>query len=957
MPAYRPTITIKIASSAILLILITFTGLSILVPYQLENAFKEHSLNLEELARQQFSRLQQSNISFLSSKFNLEMSRAAREVSALAREPDFLSALDSGSYLSTSLVLRDHKLRSTIDAMIVFDSEGQILGTSKEFISPAEVATQLGAFGFFEELAQIIRRNSTNEFLEYFGLVANDRVGSLLPGIPEGALSEMIIAPILDADKNLLAIIVAQRWFRFHQELLMDLKDVANVDAVLIHNGKIVADTRGGSLNNEALQYPEQATGKLTRIGDYFVLCEKRSFDLNFCTMKTFAELQRFQERLRAIADASAAKTTKRVLGLGVIVIVFTIFAAVTFARNIAKPLKDVTRVIAAVAEGDYGRDIKATQRSDEVGDIARAAAKMQRAVEERDSLRLSLHTKNVQLSTQERQLAQQNVLFETALDNMLQGLCIFDSQRRLLRANKSFACMFAAQNAEPYLGLEWEAVASQLAINTTKTHQGQKISLSQLWRTAQETQAVLTLANGRTIEMSVVPMESGMWLSTFEDTTERKRASDHLAYLATHDNLTRLPNRLLMHRHLTTQMQKLKETNDAFGIVWLDLDEFKTINDSLGHAFGDRLLCHVADTLRANIGEGELVARLGGDEFAIVTSAPISREFLEAKAKRILNAINSPCVLQGHEVIVSASIGVVLVDKPQDRVGRLLRFADLALYKAKESGRNTLRFFEESMEANIRSRQELSTDLHHAIAKGEMWVAYQPQIDLKTAQIVGFEALLRWDSPKHGRVSPADFIPLAEDTGAIVDIGLWVLTQACEQAAKWPANLTIAVNLSAKQIQSPELIGNVDRILAQTGLPTNRLELEITETSLLQDNENNCRTIKKLRKRGILVALDDFGTGYSSLSILTRFRVDKIKIDRSFVGAMLTDDDSRFIVEAIIKLALTMSIRVIAEGVENEQTKQALWTAGCVEAQGYYFSKPVSADKALELLKDPYAR
>lgn len=433
--------------------------------------------------------------------------------------------------------------------------------------------------------------------------------------------------------------------------------------------------------------------------------------------------------------------------------------------------------------------------------------------------------------------------------------------------------------------------------------------------------------------------------LSTIVDITERKRTEAHVTYLAHHDPLTGISNRTVFTRELERAAGSLARDKRGFGVILVDLDDFKTVNDTLGHAAGDALLVEAATRLRNLVRRSDVIARLGGDEFAILLPDTGARREIEGLASRILGEIASIQRIEGAAVSVGASIGVALA--PDDAVDteELLRCADLALYRAKQSGRGTFRFFEREMDRQHRERRALEMELRAARIESEFEVHYQPIVAVKTGRLRGFEALLRWRNPRRGTVSPAEFIPIAEETGIIDDLGRWVLLEACRQAAAWPAPLVVAVNVSPVQFRKGELVDTVDLALAMTGLEPARLEIEITESVLLADTSANLATLNQLRGRGVRVALDDFGTGYSSLSYVRQFPFHRLKIDRSFVREIGESPESLAIVRAIIGLGTSLGIDTTAEGVETVAQLEALRNENCGELQGYLFSPPVAGD------------
>jgi len=421
------------------------------------------------------------------------------------------------------------------------------------------------------------------------------------------------------------------------------------------------------------------------------------------------------------------------------------------------------------------------------------------------------------------------------------------------------------------------------------------------------------------------------------------------LTYLAHHDALTGLPNRVLFQEQLEAALARIVH-GEQVALLYIDIDEFKSVNDLLGHRIGDELLKSVAVTLRNCLDETDIVARLGGDEFAVVQTAVKSSEDVSALATRIYQSIREPYECLGHLVTTDASIGIALASQNGINFEELLKNADLAMYSAKAAGRRTYRFFEPEMDVRMKARHSLEIDLRQAVIEGGFEVYYQPIVDLQSNQVSGCEALLRWHHPQRGMISPVDFIPVAEETGLIDQLGEWVLVTACMEAATWPDHIKLAVNVSPVQFRNDTLALKIVAALAGSGLSANRLELEITEAVLIRDDEAALAILHQLRGLGIRIALDDFGTGYSSLSYLQRFPFDKIKIDRCFIKDIAEPSGAPCIVQAVVSIATTRHITTTAEGVETERQRDLLRTLGCTEMQGYLFSsaKPAAAIRLL---------
>jgi diguanylate cyclase (GGDEF)-like protein len=554
-------------------------------------------------------------------------------------------------------------------------------------------------------------------------------------------------------------------------------------------------------------------------------------------------------------------------------------------------------------------------------------------------------------LKNAQRNLAAQNDHLDAALNNMAQGLCMFDASKRLIIFNRQVAEIFKIPHNRIVPGMPMPELMAIAQAADSDPDAAWAVQMKLLANPSSGT-VVTTLADGRIISISHRPMRNGGFVATFEDITEQRRAEERIRHLAHYDALTDLPNRVTFYERMESILGHLRRP-ESLAVLSLDLDHFKNVNDSLGHPIGDKMLRVAAERMHGCVREEDIVARLGGDEFAIVQVPSAEPSNITALASRLIDAVGAPYDLDGHQVVVGASVGIAIAPADGDNPDVLMKNADLALYRAKADGGGTYRFFEAEMDARMQARRVLELDLRRAVAKGEFEVYYQPIIDVKTGQVTSCEALVRWHHPERGTVPPLEFIPVAEETGIIVPLGEWVLRQACAEAVRWPKHVTIAVNLSPAQFKSRSLVQTIINALSTSGLSAERLELEITELVLLQETEGAFAILHQLRDLGIKIAMDDFGTGYSSLGYLRSFPFDKIKIDKSFIRDLPTKEDSLAIVRAVVGLSSSLGITTTAEGVETKEQLASLTSEGCNEVQGFLFSQPRPATEIEHILSE----
>jgi diguanylate cyclase (GGDEF)-like protein len=615
---------------------------------------------------------------------------------------------------------------------------------------------------------------------------------------------------------------------------------------------------------------------------------------------------------------------------------IISVLVAMGFAKSLIRPIEAVTCAMRKVSSGAVDVDIRYHDRNDEIGEMVQAISTFRQTTQ--------LHVETI---------AAQNRRFDVALNNMSHGLCMFDAEGTLIVHNDRYLEIYglSAGSIEPGCTLREHLGVLYAAGAVGADHDKYIAELRAALAQGKTIQAARELRGGRIVQVSNRAMPGGGWIATHEDVTERIRNEERITYMARHDILTGLSNRLHFRERAEEALPLLRRGED-FAVLCIDLDHFKEVNDTLGHPSGDKLLKLVADRLGQNVRETDILARLGGDEFAVVQTMLQQPEEVTVLASRIIEVLSKPYEVDGHEVVVGASIGIAIAPGDGDDPDQLLKNADMALYRAKADGRGMFRFFEAEMDARLHARRKLEMELRKAVAQNEFAVYYQPIVDLKDNQVTAFEALIRWNHPERGLVMPDEFIPVAEKLGLIAPIGEWVLHQACVDAATWPRGIRVAVNLSPLQFRKT-LVPAIVQSLAAAGLCASRLELEITESVVLQNNEATMSMLRELHDIGVRISMDDFGTGYSSLSYLHSFPFDKIKIDRLFVSDLDANSDCAAIVRAVAGLGKTLGMRTTAEGVETRAQLDWLRSEGCSEVQGYLFSRPQPARNLAILISE----
>jgi diguanylate cyclase (GGDEF)-like protein len=607
------------------------------------------------------------------------------------------------------------------------------------------------------------------------------------------------------------------------------------------------------------------------------------------------------------------------------------------FLHRVLARLQGIGSALIRLARNDTSVDIPGLADLDEVGQFARSVAVFK--------------AKSIELLQKKSETERLNLQLDAAINNMPLGLSMFDAQERLLVCNRRFAEMYELPSELTRPGTVHCAVWDHKTRRGARSSSDEQVQHGPVIGSNLPASMIIEFGAERIISVSRQPLKGGGWVALHEDITQRRRQEEEITHLARHDPLTGLANRVLFREQLQQALLRLVR-GQGFAVLCLDLDHFKSVNDTLGHPVGDMLLKLASERLTRCVRHGDLVARLGGDEFAIIQANVRDQAQTETLAERIVETVSKPYEIDGNRVDIGTSIGMTMAPRDGQDADQLMKNADLALYRTKSQGRNGYSFFETEMNDQIQVRRTLEVDLRKAIDQEELELYYQPIISLETQAITGFEALLRWQHPGRGLIPPSEFIALAEEIGLISEIGAWTLQEACNQAARWPVPVKLAVNLSPLQIRR-NLTETVLHALAASGLPPERLELEITESVLLQDSQNTLSVLHQLRQLGVRIAMDDFGTGYCSLSYLRSFPFDKIKIDQAFIAGIEYTDESRAIVATVVGLADSLGMATVAEGIETFEQLRVVRECGCDEGQGFVFSRAVPAGQVAKFLKE----
>ena len=610
-----------------------------------------------------------------------------------------------------------------------------------------------------------------------------------------------------------------------------------------------------------------------------------------------------------------------------------------TIIHKTVTRLVQLRAVIIRLSNRDSSVDVPSIEDQDEVGDIARAV--------------LVFRADAIALVESERQLKAVNQHFDIALGNMSHGLCMFDRAQRVVVCNNRYLELYGLLPSQVATGTTLsEIIEHRIARGLFGDASPAAYRQTRRMPIVTASAVIEQLSDGRSISISRTPMIDGGWVTIHEDVTAQQRSAKHIAHMASHDALTNLGNRVLLRDRLEHELLRVGR-GASFSLLYLDLDRFKAVNDAMGHPVGDALLCAVADRLRGSVRETDTVARLGGDEFAVLQVDASGPDAAFSLAQRITQIISAPYAIGGHDIDIGTSIGIAFAPRDSRDADELIKCADMALYRAKETARGSVCMYEQEIQNRFLARRDMERDLRQAITAGQLELHYQPIFDLQTDLIQSAEALVRWRHPDRGLIPPLEFIPLAEETGLIGGIGKWVLHAACAQARLWPPHMKVAVNLSPAQFKTGNVALVVMDALAVSKLDPQRLTLEITESTLLQEDQAVLATLNRLRDLGVSVVLDDFGTGYSSMSYLRRFPFDGLKIDKSFIRDASGRSNCVAIVRAIVGLANSLNMKTVAEGVETTADLETVREAGCTHVQGYLLCRPIAADQLAAKLAD----
>jgi diguanylate cyclase (GGDEF)-like protein len=927
---------------------VVFTIFVGLILFQMNRGLTSQADKLGQLSEEKLAERLDAQAKLARARVRNLFNESAKTVESIATRPDTVAALQSRNVVAIAKSIDAVTKKSNIDSIIAIDENHHVIGANQYRDDLIEINRIIKEIPGYNNIIKNMNDNDRNNIIGFRILTKSTKsINSIIKTNNDNYIAEITSYPYFNDFGDVNGALISFRKLKNEEPTILEFSELSGVGVIIQSDNKTLLSVG----TNGTVLYPKASESSPllnSHDGNYKIRCADYEAIAQVCAAVPSSELSIMRAELVRIGVSEGLELVASLVAIAIISLLLIAIIAWLISRQVTRPLVQITHAVTSVARGDCTTTVLGADRRDEVGDIARAVLVLQNSMEERDHLKQDTLRQNDELRRREDDLQHQNLWFNAALNNMSQGLCMFDADQRLIVSNQQYQSLYDLPDDVMKPGTFLADILERsdtLASRLRLASDGQHVDETRI--PDGPSNLLQELPDGRVISVARRQMSDGGWVATYEDISERQRNEARIAHLASHDPLTNLPNRTFFHAQIEQALVRQQRYGGDFALHFLDLDNFKTINDTLGHLTGDMLLCSVADRLQSSIRESDILVRLGGDEFAIIQMGLTRPRAAADMAQRLIDNIQKPYSLNGHIAIIGVSIGLAIAPRDGSEAEILLKNADLALHRAKHEGRNTFRFFESEMDEAMRARRALEMDLRQALSRGEFEPYYQPLIKLATNQIIGFEALLRWHHPTRGMVSPGEFIPIAEEIGIIAQIGEWVLRRACLEAKRWPEYCKVAVNISAAQIKNRNLTQVVISALAASGLQASRLEIEVTESVVLEEDKEILATLWQLKELGVRFSMDDFGTGYSSLSCLSSFPFDKIKIDQSFVREMEIRTDCAAIVRAVNGLAQTLNMTTTAEGVETQGQLDLLRLEGCTEVQGYFLGRPMPASAA----------
>jgi diguanylate cyclase (GGDEF)-like protein len=913
---------------------IALAALVFLVALRSGQTLSEQAQEISRWSEAQLSNRLLSDAKLAAARLQMQREDVERRFATIAKRWDISKAVFSGNTVAASELMRPALTLADLDGVIAFDLNLRALTADRVEADLLAANTALDRTPLAAALRAMMAHNDRERSVGFLlSLPWDVPLAGALAADETGSLVDVFGQPLFDEFGEVIGGLVGYRMLRPRENTLMAFSALSGRDVLILAGARLLssagAETFGAQLGAASASGLHVIAG-----AEKVARCIPAVQEIRLCVAAPLRELEQIRDKVVGIGEASSRSLLTTLCVVAGLTLCLVAIVLLFLSSRITRPLVRITQTVAEVARGNWHVAVPDVRREDEVGDIARAVVVLERSLAERDQLRDDVFAKNQILTEREAQLEEQNERFDAALNNMSQGLCMFGPNGRLKVSNAQFLQIYGiapeALGPDPGHSDVWSVAGLADLAGRDRDEQGRVTTA--------------TLADGRCVEITVQSMADGGWVETHEDVTTSVIAQARITHLATHDALTGLPNRALLAERLAAAFSEHARGGRAVAVICLDLDDFKGVNDTLGHPAGDDLLRQVGGRLTALSPPGSTVARLGGDEFAMVLSGTDLPDDALRLAEEALFQLRRPFLLADQFVAADASLGIAISAASDADGDDLLRRADLALYVAKADGGRRVRAFEPEMEERQHHRRWIERELRIAIATGQIELHYQPLFELAGNTVTGFEALARWHHPERGMISPGEFVPVAEATGLIDALGIYVLRTACAAAMEWPGTLRVAVNISPAQFREGKIDQIVEEVLQATRLPSQRLELEITESVILSQDQATYEMLTRLRRLGVRFSMDDFGTGYSSLSSLNSFRFDKIKLDQSFVRNLMERDEAAAIVHVVAELGRSLKITTTAEGVETEEQLARLRASGFCEVQGYLLSRPIPA-------------